>query len=63
MALPPDKNAASKDKNAARQAAQQDVFLREVDDALRQDQFEGFFTTYGKPVLAAVTIDLTTFDG
>lgn len=44
-------------------AAQQDVFLREVDDALRQDQVEGFFKNYGKPVLVAVVVGLAAFGG
>lgn len=63
MALPPDKTSSSQNKNAARTAAQQDVFLREVDDALRQDQVEGFFKNYGKPVAAAVVIGLAAFGG
>ena len=61
MALPPDKNSGSQDKNAERIAAQQDVFLREVDDALRQDQFEGALKRYGKPVLGVVAVGLAVF--
>lgn len=63
MALPPDKTPGSQDKNAQRQAAQQDVFLREVDDALRHDQFEGFLKHYGKPVLGVVAAGLAVFAG
>ncbi|PNU04702.1 tetratricopeptide repeat protein [Novosphingobium guangzhouense] len=59
MALPPDTNSAA----AARNAAQQDVFLREVDDAVRQDQLEGFMSRYGKPLLAAIVIALIAFAG
>lgn len=61
MALPPDTNAL--DKNSARNAAQQDVFLREVDEAVRQDQLEGFMTKYGKPLLAAIVLGLAAFAG
>lgn len=63
MALLPDKNATNQDKNAARLAAQQDVFLREVDDALRQDQVEGFVANYGKPLAAAIALGLAAFGG
>ncbi len=54
MALPPSNSTPTNPKSAERLAAQQDVFLREVDDALRQDQMEGFFTRYGKPLIAAI---------
>lgn len=62
LALPPD-TPATNDKAAARQAAQQDVFLREVDDALRQDQLEGFMGRYGKPLIAATVLGLAAFAG
>lgn len=63
MALPPDKTSPIGDKAAAQKAAQQDVFVREVDDALRQDQFEGFVKTYGKPLLAVIVLGLAGFGG
>ena len=66
MALPPAKSGNSSDpadKAAQRDALQQDVFLREVDDALRQDQVEGFFRNYGKPVLTLVAVGLLAFGG
>jgi len=59
LALPPDTNSAA----AARNAAQQDVFLREVDDAVRQDQLEGFMSRYGKPLIAVIIIALLAFAG
>ena len=62
MALPPSENAPS-DKTAQRLAAQQDVFLREVDDAVRQDQLESFFARYGKALLALTVIGLLAFAG
>ncbi len=48
MALPP--NPASNSKIADRKAAQQDGFLREVDDALREDEFVNFAKRYGRPL-------------
>ncbi|TCM17313.1 hypothetical protein EDF56_106430 [Novosphingobium sp. PhB165] len=49
--------------SAKRLAAQQDVFLREVDDALRHDQVEGFFKRFGVPLLAAILVGLAAFGG
>lgn len=43
--------------------ASSDVFMREVDDALRQDQAEAFLRRYGKLVLAAVVLALLAFAG
>ncbi|EQB15828.1 tetratricopeptide repeat protein [Novosphingobium lindaniclasticum] len=63
MALPPSNSTPTNPKSAERLAAQQDVFLREVDDALRQDQMEGFFTRYGKPLIAAIVLALVAFGG
>ncbi|MBH0111581.1 tetratricopeptide repeat protein [Novosphingobium sp. YJ-S2-02] len=64
MALPPENSPASNDdRKAAQRAAQQDVFMREVDDAVRQDQMEGFMKTWGKPLLAVVVLGLAAFGG
>lgn len=63
MALPPDKTSNAQKKNTAQLAAQQDVFLREVDDALRQDQLEGFVKTYGVPLLTVIVLGLAAFGG
>jgi hypothetical protein len=63
LALPPSDNFAPDDKAAKRLAAQQDVFLREVDDAVRQDQLESFFSRYGKALLALVVVALAAFGG
>ncbi|AIT79955.1 MULTISPECIES: tetratricopeptide repeat protein [Novosphingobium] len=63
MALPPSQNTPSNDKAEQRLAAQQDVFLREVDDAVRQDQLESFFARYGKPLIALIVIALAAFGG
>ena len=37
--------------------------MREVDDALRQDQVETFLRRYGKPLLAVIIIGLIAFAG
>lgn len=67
MALPPSEQpkptSALSEKAAQRKAAQDEVFLREVDDALRQDQFEGFFKRYGIPVIAVIVVGLAGFGG
>lgn len=63
MALPPDKTDPAKDKKQEREAAMQDTFLREVDDALRQDEFLGFFKSYGVPLLVAVVLGLAGLAG
>ncbi|KHK89357.1 tetratricopeptide repeat protein [Novosphingobium malaysiense] len=63
MALPPDKNSKSEEKKAALAAAEQDVFVREVDDALRQDQVETFMKSFGKPLIAVIVLGLAAFGG
>jgi hypothetical protein len=56
----PDKNA---DKNKERKDAQQDVFLREVDEALRQDEMLGFASRFGIPLAVALVLGLGGFAG
>ncbi len=63
MALRPESPPPKNDKAATREAAQQDVFLREVDDALREDEMLGFFKRYGKPVIALVVVGLAGLGG
>jgi hypothetical protein len=58
LALPPETIDSAQERNRKKAEAEQDVFLREVDDALRQDQFEGFFKRYGKVLLVAVAVGL-----
>lgn len=57
--MPPDNNSPSN----VRDAAQREVFLREVDEAVRKDQLEGFMERYGKLVLAGIVIALLAFGG
>ncbi len=59
LALPPDNTTPA----TVRDAAQRDVFLREVDDAVRQDQLEGFMSRYGKALFAVIAIALLAFAG
>ena len=42
MALRPDSEENREDKLAARKAAEEEVLLREVDEALRQDELGSF---------------------
>ena len=63
MALRPTNPSSPADKHAAQQAAQQDVFLREVDDALREDEMLGAFKRYGKPLGIAIAAGLALFAG
>jgi hypothetical protein len=51
------------DQQAKRKASQQDVFLREVDDALRQDEMLGAFKNYGRQIGLVVALGLAIFAG
>ena len=51
------------DKKARQEAAAEEVLLREVDEAVRQDQLSNFATNYGKPLIAAVVLGLAGFGG
>lgn len=63
MALRPDRSQSANDKLAARDAAQKDVLLREVDEALREDEMRGLMKRFGKPVAAIVLIGLLLLAG
>ncbi len=54
MALRPAAPRSQADKLAQRDAAQQDVFLREVDDALREDEMMRAIRHYGR--VAAIVV-------
>jgi hypothetical protein len=60
VALPPTEKPNPADE---RNAAQQDVFLREVDDALREDQLKTVLQRYGKPLGAALVLGLAGLAG
>ncbi|QCI94646.1 tetratricopeptide repeat protein [Novosphingobium sp. EMRT-2] len=63
MALRPTRPQSRSDQLAERKAAQGDVFLREVDDALREDQVFDALRRYGKPVGALVVAGLVGLAG
>ncbi len=63
LALRPDTNSKTSTSLAQRQAAQDDAFLREVDDALREDEVLGALRRYGRPVGAIVIAGLLAFAG
>ena len=63
LALSPQDSDNKSDKNKQREEAQQDVFLREVDEALRQDQMLGFFKRYARHLIAALVLGLAGFAG
>lgn len=63
MALRPEGPQSTNEQRAERQAAQRDVFMREVDDALRQDQMLGFFKRFGVPVIGLVVAGLLGLGG
>lgn len=51
------------DKRKQRESAQEDVLMREVDEAVRQDELSSFVDKYGKPLLAAIVLGLVAFGG
>jgi hypothetical protein len=61
VALTPSRPADPADKKAAREAAQQDVLLREVDEAVRQDEAAQFAQRYGRAILVALVVGLLAF--
>lgn len=63
MALTPTSDPSSADKLAIRRAAEQDVLLREVDEAVRQDEASEFFRRYGKAIIALLILALAAFGG
>lgn len=60
MALTPSIPPSDHDK---REAAQQNALLREVDEAVRQDQAGEFAKRYSKHLIAALVIGLAAFGG
>lgn len=63
MALLPNRSQNRSDRLAERKAAQDDVFVREVDDAVRQDQLAYLAKRYGIPSAIALVIALLAFGG
>lgn len=63
MALIPTNPANPDDKKAKLAAAQDEALLREVDEAVRQDEFAQFGQKYGRPLLGVVIGGLALFGG
>ena len=63
MARTPKTELSREEKRAKADAAEQEALLREVDDAVRQGDFEGFMARYGKPILGVVVLGLAAFGG
>jgi hypothetical protein len=61
VALPPTNDQNRADKAASRKAAEQDMLLREVDDAVRQDRTTQFAQRYGVLVVAGLILVLAAF--
>ena len=61
MARTPKTELSREEQKAQRDAAEQEALLREVDDAVRQGDFEGFMARYGKPLLGVVVLGLAAF--
>lgn len=63
MAQPPSIPKTPDDKTAQRQAAQQDVFLREVDDALREEQMRQAVRRWGTALGVALVLAIVGLGG
>jgi len=63
LALTPKNPTTTSERNAERRAAQEQVFLREVDDALREDDALQLFRRYGLPAGVAILVGLAGLAG
>lgn len=63
MALKPGQNKTPAQRVADRKTAQDEVLMREVDDAVRQDRYADFGQKYGKIMLAVIVLGLVAFGG
>lgn len=63
MALTPKTPTTTSERNAERRSAQEQVFLREVDDALREDDALRLYRRYGMPVGMAILTALLALAG
>ena len=62
MALLPNRDGTkAADRKAKTRAAQDDALLREVDDAVRTDQYRNIWTRYGLYIVGAVLLALVAF--
>ena len=63
MALPSDPEKTRADELAARRAAEQEVLLREVDEAMRKDQLDTAARRYGWLIGGGLVLALAVFGG
>ncbi len=63
MALTPDSEQNRAEQLAARKEREQEVLLREVDEAVRQDQLGGAVKRYGWAIVGAIALGLAGFAG
>ncbi|MBS0253909.1 MAG: tetratricopeptide repeat protein [Proteobacteria bacterium] len=63
MVLRPTRPQSRAEQMAERESAQHDAFLREVDDAVREDQFMGAVRRYARPVGAGIAAGLAVLAG
>jgi hypothetical protein len=63
VALPPASSDPRTRRLADIRAAQNEVFMREVDDAVRQDEMVGAVRRYGVPVAVAIVLGLAALGG
>ncbi|NVE94494.1 tetratricopeptide repeat protein [Altererythrobacter lutimaris] len=63
MALTPSKTGGKADDKQNKIAAEDEVLLREIDDAVRQDDYADFAKRFGVPIVGAVVLGLAGFGG
>jgi hypothetical protein len=63
LALPPENPPSRSEPNASRKTAQQDVLLREVDEALREEEFQGALRRWGILAVGVVVLALAGLGG
>ena len=63
MALRPGSDKSPEEKQAEKLAAQDEVLMREIDDAVRQDDYLRFMQSYGRPLLGVLVAGLLAFGG
>lgn len=63
MALPTDPAQSREDALARRRAAEEEALLREVDDAVRQDDLASFGKRYGRQLVIGIAVLVVGFGG
>ncbi len=63
MASKSSDNGNSKDQNEGKPSAEDEVLMREIDEAVRQGEMSDFFERYGRPLLVLVVGGLLAFGG